>query len=72
MKGSIGTATYLSYTRPYWGKVISRLNYIEKLSPNEKSIKGRQRFQGKWQYPLAAPSAFCATVALRDERASLS
>jgi len=41
MKGSIGTATYLSYTRPYWGKVISRLNYIEKLSPNEKSIKGR-------------------------------
>ena len=36
MKGSIGTATYLSYTRPYWGKVITRLNYIEKLSPQAK------------------------------------
>ena len=36
MKGSIGTATYLSYTRPYWGKVITRLNYIDKLSPEAK------------------------------------
>ena len=36
MKGSIGTATYLSHTRPYWGKVITRLNYIEKLSPKAK------------------------------------
>ena len=36
MKGSIGTATYLSYIRPYWGKVISRLNYIEKLSPKAR------------------------------------
>ena len=36
MKGSIGTATYLSYTRPYWGKVITRLNYIDKLSPKAK------------------------------------
>src|SRR5665648_512476 len=36
MKGSIGTATYLSYTRPYWGKVISKLNYIDKLSPQAK------------------------------------
>lgn len=36
MKGIIGTATYLSYTRPYWGKVISRLNYIDKLSPKAK------------------------------------
>src|SRR5680860_1128386 len=36
MKGSIGTATYLSYTRPYWRKVITRLNYIEKLSPEAK------------------------------------
>ena len=36
MKGSIGTATYLSYTRPYWGKVITRLIYIEKLSPKAK------------------------------------
>src|SRR5680860_785615 len=36
MKGSIGTATYLSYTRPYWGKVISKLNYIDKLSPKAK------------------------------------
>jgi transposase len=36
MKGSIGTATYLSYTRPYWGKVITKLNYIEKLSPRAK------------------------------------
>ncbi len=36
MKGSIGTATYLSYTRPYWGKVITKLNYIEKLSPKAK------------------------------------
>ena len=36
MKGSIGTATYLSYTRPYWGKSIARLNYIEKLSPKAK------------------------------------
>lgn len=36
MKGSIGTAIYLSYTRPYWGKVISKLNYIEKLSPRAK------------------------------------
>ena len=36
MKGSIGTATYLSYTRPYWGKVISKLNYIDKLSPEAK------------------------------------
>ncbi len=25
-----------SYTRPYWGKVISRLNYIDKLSPQAK------------------------------------
>src|SRR5665648_930318 len=44
MKGSIGTATYLSYTRPYWGKVITRLNYIDKLSPEAKvrykDIKG--------------------------------
>jgi len=36
MKGSIGTATYLAYTRPYWGKTISRLNYIDKLSPKAK------------------------------------
>ena len=36
MKGSIGTATYLSYTRPYGGKSIARLNYIEKLSPQAK------------------------------------
>jgi len=36
MKGSIGTATYLAYTRPYWGKVISKLNYIDKLSPQAK------------------------------------
>ena len=36
MKGSIGTATYLSYIRPYWGKVISKLNYIDKLSPKAK------------------------------------
>jgi transposase-like protein len=36
MKGSIGTATYLSYTRPYWGKVITRLSYIDKLSPKAK------------------------------------
>ena len=37
MKGSIGTATYLSYARPYWGKVISRLNYIDKLSLKAKA-----------------------------------
>ena len=37
MKGSIGTATQLSYIRPYWGKVISKLNYIEKLSPQAKA-----------------------------------
>ena len=36
MKGSIGTATYLSYTRPYWGKVITKLNYIDRLSPQAK------------------------------------
>ena len=36
MKGSIGTATYLSYIRPYWGKSITRLNYIDKLSPKAK------------------------------------
>ncbi len=36
MKGSIGTATYLSYTRPYWGKSITKLNYLEKLSPKAK------------------------------------
>ena len=36
MKGSIGTATYLSYTRPYWGKSITKLNYIDKLSPQAK------------------------------------
>jgi transposase-like protein len=36
MKGSIGTATYLSYTRPYWGKVITRLNYLDRLSPQAK------------------------------------
>jgi transposase InsO family protein len=36
MKGSIGTATYLAYTRPYWGKVITKLNYIDKLSPQAK------------------------------------
>jgi transposase-like protein len=36
MKGSIGTAAYLSYTRPYWGKVITKLNYIDKLSPEAK------------------------------------
>ncbi len=36
MKGSIGTATSLAYTRPYWGKVIAKLNYIDKLSPKAK------------------------------------
>ena len=36
MKGSIGTATYLSYARPYWGKSIAKLNYIDKLSPEAK------------------------------------
>jgi len=36
MKGSIGVATFLSYTRPYWGKVISKLNSIDKLSPEAK------------------------------------
>jgi transposase-like protein len=36
MKGSLGTATYLSYTRPYWGKFITRLNYIDELSPEAK------------------------------------
>ena len=36
MKGSIGTAAYLSYTRPYWRKVIAKLSYIEKLSPQAK------------------------------------
>jgi transposase InsO family protein len=36
MKGSIGTATYLSYSRPYWGKSIAKLNYIDKLSPEAK------------------------------------
>ena len=36
MKGSIGTATYLAYIRPYWGKDIIRLNYIDKLSPQAK------------------------------------
>jgi transposase InsO family protein len=36
MKGSIGTATYLSYIRPYWGKSIAKLNYIDKLSPEAK------------------------------------
>jgi hypothetical protein len=36
MKGSIGTATYLSYTRPYWGKVISKLGYLDRLSPQAK------------------------------------
>lgn len=36
MKGSIGTATYLAYARPYWGKDIIRLNYIDKLSPKAK------------------------------------
>ena len=36
MKGRIGGATYLSYTRPYWGRVISKLNYIDKLSPQAK------------------------------------
>jgi len=36
MKGSIGTATHLSYTRPYWGKSIAKLNYIDKLSPEAK------------------------------------
>lgn len=36
MKGSIGTATYLAHTRPYWGKVITKLNYIDKLSPKAK------------------------------------
>ena len=37
MKGSIGTATYLSYIRPYWGKGITKLNYIDKLSPQAKA-----------------------------------
>lgn len=37
MKGSIGTATYLSYTRPYWGKSIDKLNYIDRLSPEAKA-----------------------------------
>ena len=36
MKGSIGTATYLSYSRPYWGKAITKLSYIDKLSPKAK------------------------------------
>jgi transposase-like protein len=36
MKGKIGTATYLAYTRPYWGKVISKLSYIGKLSSQAK------------------------------------
>jgi len=26
MKGKIGTASYLSYARPYWGKVIYKLS----------------------------------------------
>ncbi|OGD15078.1 hypothetical protein A2V47_02150 [Candidatus Atribacteria bacterium RBG_19FT_COMBO_35_14] len=36
MKGKIGTATYLAYARPYWGKVISKLSYIDKLSSQAK------------------------------------
>ena len=36
MKGSIGTAAYLSYPRPYWGKSITKLCYLEKLSPKAK------------------------------------
>jgi len=37
MKGSIGTAAYLSHIRPYWGKSIAKLNYIDKLSPQAKA-----------------------------------
>ena len=36
MKGRIGTATYLSYIQPYWGKSIAKLKYIEKLSLEAK------------------------------------
>lgn len=36
MKGSIGVAAYLSYIRPYWGKSITKLSYIEKLSPKAR------------------------------------
>jgi transposase-like protein len=37
MKGSIGTATQLSYIRPYWGRAITKLNYIDKLSLKAKA-----------------------------------
>ena len=36
MKGNISTAAYLSYIRPYWGKSIAKLNYVEKLSSQAK------------------------------------
>ena len=36
MKGRIGTASHLSYARPYWGKEIYKLNYIHQLSPQAK------------------------------------
>ncbi len=32
MKGRIGTASHLSYTRPYWGKAIYKLSHINQLS----------------------------------------
>ena len=33
MKGRIGTPSHLAYTRPYWGKPIYKLSYINQLSP---------------------------------------
>jgi len=52
MKGSIGTATYLSYIRPYWGKVITRLNYIDKLSPEAKVIYKAINLNNSGDYSL--------------------
>jgi len=39
---SIGTATYLAYIRPYRGKSIAKLKYIDKLSPKAKVVRNHQ------------------------------
>ena len=53
MKGSLGTATYLSYTRPYWGKSIAnKLNYIDKLSPEAKVRYKAINLYGTGNYSL--------------------
>ena len=37
MRGRIVTASHLPYARPYWGKPIYKLSYINKLSPEAKT-----------------------------------